>query len=568
MINARRIATKVAYIEKELLELDGLLNGRFNCPQCALSLPRIFAKHLAAAHGIKITHRIDAFLKPRSELMEDDAVQDVDVDLTLSKLVNWDDKETEKRNILKIVSVLEKGLPELSLESQLELQHEDEEAPAVVLDDEVSKSLTVMEKFVEEVNEFYTDCEERDWIFIPEDEVGESMSAREEDDALAWFDFVQKTQQSIKNQRLTDPKIRKRMIPLKERYTCEVCNLKFSKRSILLRHVLQHAKEGIFRCSRCCSLAEMQPGKDECDSCRVERRMDRQMIETFNETEGFVMSRLPRRRKYYARFPCAMCGRKFPSKPSLMLHEETHTTGRVVYECERCKAVYPSAEDRDIHQQVHEGEVDFYCCQLCKKQFSKRANYLRHVDIHNGVRYSCKQCNRSYTQEYQLKCHERKHSGEPKFRCKVCNRTFAEPSSYCRHKKIHEVTSRRLPTEHSENAFDPLAEAVQDIITPINTKSDSLKKQLFYQRLNMHKRKSNEVEVILCKAVENGTGRPTLVANAFKAEPTGIPGYTSLTNSVLVEGSGSSPRGFSETVLEPMTLKMRPKTRLFPSLLA
>lgn len=47
------------------------------------------------------------------------------------------------------------------------------------------------------------------------------------------------------------------------------------------------------------------------------------------------------------------------------------------------------------------------------------------------------QCNRSFTEQWALRKHERLHTGEKPYVCNVCNKSFADCSNLTKHKKIH-----------------------------------------------------------------------------------------------------------------------------------
>lgn len=66
-----------------------------------------------------------------------------------------------------------------------------------------------------------------------------------------------------------------------------------------------------------------------------------------------------------------------------------------------------------LHQAPEERERNFVCI-ICGRAFLCSSNLQRHMDTHSGIRYKCRYCSKSYSQDHSRKQHERSHFGENK----------------------------------------------------------------------------------------------------------------------------------------------------------
>ncbi|CAH1784730.1 unnamed protein product [Owenia fusiformis] len=81
-------------------------------------------------------------------------------------------------------------------------------------------------------------------------------------------------------------------------------------------------------------------------------------------------------------------------------------------------------------------------CELCSATFDRMGNYTRHRMVHtvyvkDDYRYKCKECERMFLQQCDLKRHETIHRGMEPFRCTVCNKGYIRRSDLRIHMKFH-----------------------------------------------------------------------------------------------------------------------------------
>ena len=136
------------------------------------------------------------------------------------------------------------------------------------------------------------------------------------------------------------------------RLSCTVCNLKFSKKSLLSEHEQESHKEFTL------------PSQQNIDICEE--------------------------------FTCRPCDKKFTSKQSFNGHiRKVHLKQ---YSCDKCEKQYASRRDLNNHLKVHgkreENVVEGFQCDQCGKQFDTKRNLTNHVKCHSTFR--CSECKRVY----------------------------------------------------------------------------------------------------------------------------------------------------------------------------
>lgn len=201
-------------------------------------------------------------------------------------------------------------------------------------------------------------------------------------------------------------------------YECDRCNIKFSRKYHLDRHVLQSGCDGNAR------------PQYPCQVCgRMFNRKDN-LREHLRAHAGQV-----KRKRTYT---CEMCEKEFQGTTLLQIHMRTHT-GEKPYACSYCPKVFPSSSAMKKHTRIHTGEKP-YECKECYAKFTAKETLNRHMRTHTGNKpHSCKYCGKTFIQLSQLRAHIFHHTGENGYTCEICSKAFNRKSRLDLHVKyVHE----------------------------------------------------------------------------------------------------------------------------------
>ncbi|KAM9492743.1 uncharacterized protein ACWYII_004465 [Salvelinus alpinus] len=107
------------------------------------------------------------------------------------------------------------------------------------------------------------------------------------------------------------------------------------------------------------------------------------------------------------------------------------------HQCSHCRKGCNRLWDLKQHERIHTGEKPYHCSQ-CGRSFSHKGNLDQHERIHTGEKpYHCSQCGKSFNDLRNLKQHERIHTDEKPYHCSQCGKSFKDLGNLKRHERIH-----------------------------------------------------------------------------------------------------------------------------------
>ena len=104
------------------------------------------------------------------------------------------------------------------------------------------------------------------------------------------------------------------------------------------------------------------------------------------------------------KYACNQCDKQFTAQHSLTIHIQSIHEG-VKYDCNQCDQQFTIHSHLKRHiRSIHEGVK--YACKQCDQQFKHPEHLKVHIkSIHEGVKYSCNQCDKLFTQQANLTTH-------------------------------------------------------------------------------------------------------------------------------------------------------------------
>uniref|UniRef100_A0A1Q3EYD0 Putative c2h2-type zn-finger protein n=1 Tax=Culex tarsalis TaxID=7177 RepID=A0A1Q3EYD0_CULTA len=197
--------------------------------------------------------------------------------------------------------------------------------------------------------------------------------------------------------------------------------------------------------------------------------------QTFSKNSAFTMHALHRHRpnfdpvvKKLKRYPCEICGKKWPTRKELAQHKQFHAKrrhgsltiteppevvtldedGRI--QCSECSKKLASREDYVGHYKWHMYLKQLNIgCKICGKLFEYKSNLQAHVRTHKGEQdvkvikeengtFRCSECMSIHATRMHCILHIRTHASN--FRCATCGKFWESEEMLRKHEKNHEKT--------------------------------------------------------------------------------------------------------------------------------
>jgi len=250
--------------------------------------------------------------------------------------------------------------------------------------------------------------------------------------------------------------------------SCAACNITFNSQHEMELHRTDHIKTASppggasieFPCAIC--------SKGFSDRYKLFKHMQVEHMSTSeNSYQGKGTVAAANKAAQRLGTDCEVCGEGFERSKDLKDHylsvhnlkrkEEGFVQADREFECDICFRVLADAYKLKRHRAIHTGEYNF-ACQLCDRKFYAKDQLERHMAIHSareqndillreaGYRpvgharvggkvgaYKCDICGRGLSDEWKLKRHRARHTGDLPFSCPVCCKKFFDNYGMTKH---------------------------------------------------------------------------------------------------------------------------------------
>ena len=107
--------------------------------------------------------------------------------------------------------------------------------------------------------------------------------------------------------------------------------------------------------------------------------------------------------------------------------------------CSECEKELASVHALKRQMQLHTGQFRYFC-QKCRKGYNTDHAYRVHMDKHQGTKYQCEFCSKTFTSPQRRDYHTSVHTGNYRFTCNLCEKGFNDKSVYEKHKKTRIIS--------------------------------------------------------------------------------------------------------------------------------
>nr|CAI5862042.1 unnamed protein product [Callosobruchus analis] len=145
---------------------------------------------------------------------------------------------------------------------------------------------------------------------------------------------------------------------------------------------------------------------------------------------------------------CGICDEVYASLANLKRHHTQRHTAEQEHECPLCNDTFRTQRQLAVHKEkVHRTEYRFYCYR-CERYFDCQSSLDKHTRIeHEGFRYECEFCDRSFKDIRLYRQHVATHSKDyiaPGYRCNVCDKVIHTKSGMRKHKLAHAGSNKTV----------------------------------------------------------------------------------------------------------------------------
>ena len=233
-----------------------------------------------------------------------------------------------------------------------------------------------------------------------------------------------------------------------KKFKCQTCDKVFRIKTQLKKHQLSHINENPFSCDTCGKHFKGKQGMERHSRVQHEGIKPYPCVmcdQSFFYHGDLKMHKIKVHDQTHLKIDrsatCPICDKKFSSKRVVTLHISAihHPEREKSYECDKCNKSFHFEDRLKQHCNEVHMKIKLFTCAVCLKRFSRKAHVESHMSVHNGAMFPCGECDRTFTQEQNLKRHIKgNHRGEMPHVCNICNEGFKHARQRAVHKlKVH-----------------------------------------------------------------------------------------------------------------------------------
>ncbi|KAI0398713.1 hypothetical protein F4802DRAFT_140445 [Xylaria palmicola] len=111
------------------------------------------------------------------------------------------------------------------------------------------------------------------------------------------------------------------------------------------------------------------------------------------------------------------------------------------YQCKDCQRGFRQNSDLKRHYLSVHAKFKPHQCKACRKSFSRQDSLSTHYYVHVGKPYQCEYCEKSFVHKTQLRVHYYVHARVKPYECEACQRSFTRKAMLNKHKLTYRVTT-------------------------------------------------------------------------------------------------------------------------------
>ena len=123
-------------------------------------------------------------------------------------------------------------------------------------------------------------------------------------------------------------------------------------------------------------------------------------------------------------YRCDTCSKGFPERYLLKNHVDAKHNG-IKWICEFCAKSFEGKGALGVHKRKSHTNDATYKCSTCRKSFMDKNLYVGHISKHSARKlFSCGTCKKSFQYKNSLNMHEKACHGNKSFPCAQCGMKF------------------------------------------------------------------------------------------------------------------------------------------------